>query len=436
MASVESPAARPSGAPWRDFNSAAFWAGITAFIFFVFGALTVQISVLQQFGISDAEQSSWITVTWLSSGLVTIPLCLYYRQPLSIGWTLPGLLYMGSLADRFTLGEFAAANLVAGLAIAAIGFAGFGSRIIHLVPLPILMAMFAASILEYETRLVETTVDEALIAAPMVAAYLAGRLLNNRRVPPVGLSVLVGAFMIAVLGEIGDLRIESGVPTLQVVDFGVSAEALLSVSAPMIVLVLGLGNVQSLGFMIAEGYRPPLNPVTMIVGLMTVGNAVFGGHPASMARTGTAMVSGRDAGPIGARYWAAIVAFVPVFGVAVGTGIVVALISVLPPAYIFTMAGLAILGAFQDALERAFGGILRFGSVVAFVVTLSSFSVAGIPAAFWAILAGIGVSFVLEQGELFRFWRQVVSPPHTPMDHAAESMEIRRWESEPPGPPY
>ena len=424
------PEVPPRRISLSDLNSAAVWAGVTAFIFFVFGALTVQISVLQQFGISDAQRSSWITITWLTSGLVSLPLCLYYRQPLSIGWTLPGLLYMGSLAGHFTLGEFAVANLVAGLAIAVIGLAGYGSRIIHVVPMPILMAMFGASILAYITRLVETTVDDVFIAGPMVTAYLAGRVLHSQRVPPVGLAVIVGAVMIAVLGKLGSLHVDSGLPSLHLVDPRFSFEALLSVSVPMIVLVLGLGNVQSLGFMISEGYKPPLNQVTVTIGFMTVANAAFGGHPASMARTGTAMVAGRDAGPAEARYWAAFVAFLPVLGVATGTGIVVAFIEILPPAYIFTMAGLAILTPFQDAMERAFQGTLRFGSVIAFAVALSTFAVAGIPSAFWALVAGITASFVVERHELFRYWKQVVSQPHSPLDHVVESMEIRRWEVE------
>ncbi|HXH21212.1 MAG TPA: benzoate/H(+) symporter BenE family transporter [Dehalococcoidia bacterium] len=430
MASVAAPAEPRPRPSLRDLNSAAVWAGITTFIFFVFGALTVQISVVQQFGISEDQQSSWITITWLTSGLVTLPVCLYYRQPISIGWTLPGLLYIGSLADRFTLGEVALASAIAGLAIVAIGLAGYGSRIIHLIPMPVLMAMFAASIVQYVTGMVESTVGDTLIAAPMVAAYIAGRVLANPRVPPVGLAVIAGAVAIVALGEVGSLEVHSGLPHLEVVDFAFSPEALLSVTLPMVVLVLGLGNVQSLGFMISEGYRPPLNLVTGIIGGMTVVNAMFGGHPAAMARTGTAMVSGRDAGPFDSRYWAAFVAFVPVLGVALATGLVVALISILPPAYVLTMAGLAILAAFQDSLERAFTGSLRFGAVVAFAVTMSSFEVEGIPSAFWALIAGIGASFLLERQELFRYWKQVFSAPHSPLDHVVESMEIRRWETE------
>jgi benzoate membrane transport protein len=253
-------------------------------------------------------------------------------------------------------------------------------------------------------------------------------------VPPVGLAVFVGAVAIVVLGETGTFTIDSGLPKLVIPGADPDIEAIISISVPMVILVLGLGNVQSLGFMISEGYKPPLNVITATIGAMTVVNAFFGGHPAAMARTGTAMVSGRDAGPIGSRYWAAFVAFVPVLGVALATGVVVALIGVLPAAYIFTMAGLAILAAFQDAIERGFSGRLRLGCVIAFVVTLSTFTIAGIPSAFWALIAGIGASFILERHDLLYYWKQALSPPHSPFDHVVESMEIRRFETDTPEP--
>jgi benzoate membrane transport protein len=290
------------------------------------------------------------------------------------------------------------------------------------------MAMFAASILEYLTRAVEATVDDVLIGGPMVAAYVVGRLLHNPRVPPVGLAVVVGAVAIVVLGEVGTFEVDSALPQFEVVSLEFSLESIFAVTLPMVILVIGLGNIQALGFMISEGYRPPLNAITALIGGMTAVNALLGGHPAAMARTGTAVVAGREAGPIESRYWAALVAITPGIFVALGTGIVVALIQVLPAAYIYVMAGLAILAAFEDAIQKSFTGSLRLGAVIAFVVTLSTFTVAGIPAAFWALVAGVAASFVLERRELLRYWRQVVSRPHSAMDHVVESMEIRRWE--------
>jgi predicted benzoate:H+ symporter BenE len=43
--------------------------------------------------------------------------------------------------------------------------------------------------------------------------------------------------------------------------------------------------------------------------------------------------------------------------------------------------------------------------VIAFVVTLSTFTVAGIPSAFWALFAGVGVSLMVERPELEAMWK-------------------------------
>src|SRR5262249_31494506 len=135
-----------SQAIMKDINPSAVWAGISAFIFMVFGALTLQLSVIGRMGLSEDLGSSWIFIPWLSAGLVSLPFILRYRQPLAIGWTIPGLLYMASLADRFSFQEMVAANIIAGIAMVGLGLGGIGSRIIHVIPLPILLGVVVRSL--------------------------------------------------------------------------------------------------------------------------------------------------------------------------------------------------------------------------------------------------------------------------------------------------
>jgi len=390
----------------HDFNSAAFWAGISALIFMVFGALTVQVSVIEQLGVPQRQATSWIVITWLTPFLVSVPFIIRYRQPLVIGWTLPGLVYMGSLAGRFSFEEIVGANLLAGLAILVLGRLRAGRRIMGLVPMPILMGMFAASILGFVTQMVEATAGAAALGGPMVAAYALGRWLAVPRIPPVGLAVVVGAVMVALLGDANVEALELAPPALALPGPTFSVEAVLTVSLPMVVLVLGLGNMQGLGYLAAQGYRVPADGVTMAVGAMSMVNALFGGHPASMTRVASAMAGGPGAGPLERRYWAALVAVTGALGVVLATGLIVAAVSLLPSAYVTVVAGLAILASFEDAMVRAFSGPLRTGSTVAFGVGLSSLLAAGIPAAFWALVAGVVASLLLERDELLTSWRR------------------------------
>jgi benzoate membrane transport protein len=389
----------------RDFNAAAFWAGFSTFIWMVFGALTLQISVIQQFRLPDAEARSWICITWLSASTASLAFILRYRQPLGIGWTIPGLVYMGSIASRFTFEEFVAANLAAGAAIVVFGLMRMGSRVIHFIPLPILMAMFAGSIVGFVTNLVEASNHDAALVAPMVAAYVIGRVVNRPRIPAVGLAVVTGAVLIVALQRLGTSSVDIAPPALVIPGISYNPAAIMTVSIPMVVLVLGLGNTQGLGFLVAQGYPVPANRLTVAVGMCTVVNALFGGHPAAMTRISAAMLGGPEAGPLEGRYTGAIVTFVLALGVALATGLLVALIAVLPEEYVFAVAGLAILASFEDALGRAFSGPLRFGATVAFGVTLSTFVAAGIPSAFWALIAGIVASLLVERPELLASWR-------------------------------
>jgi hypothetical protein len=91
--------------------------------------------------------------------------------------------------------------------------------------------------------------------------------------------------------------------------------------------------------------------------------------------------------------------------IALAAAPVTSLLGILPHSYIIALAGLAILPSFQDALERAFGGTLRFGAVVSFLVAATPFSILGITSAFWALVAGVAAAFLTDRGQLLTHWR-------------------------------
>ena len=389
----------------RDFNMAAVWAGLTAFVWYGFGALPLHLEVAGQLGLSASEASSWIFIIWFSGAITSIVLTLNYRLPIPITWTIPGLIYLGTLAGQFTFADLVGANLMAGAAILLLGAFGIGERIMAWLPLPIVMGMFGGSILVYVTRMVAASVEDVFVAGITLASYLVGRFIANPRVPPMGLAVIVGGMAVFVFGDTTMEVISWSLPDLAVPGMSFSLPAFVAVSLPMIVLAMGLGNVQGLGFLLSQGYRVPVTAVTVAVGLNSMVNTVLGGHPAAIARTGAAILAGPDAGPKQGRYWANLIAATLTISIALGAGTLTSLLAVLPRSFVVTLAGLAILASLQSALETAFGGKLRFGALAALAVAATPFSVFGITSAFWAILAGIAASFMAERGELLAYWR-------------------------------
>jgi benzoate membrane transport protein len=189
----------------------AFWAGLTCFVWYAFGALPLHVAVSVQLGLTAAETSSWVFIVWFTGAVTSIFLSIKYRQPIPITWTIPGMIYIGTLAGQYSFAEILGANLVAGIAITFLGIYGFGQRIMTWMPLPIIMGMFAGSILIYVTRMVEATVTDASVAGLTVAAYLVGRGLKNPKLPPMGLAVVIGgiaAWLYTGLGVLGGARLQ------------------------------------------------------------------------------------------------------------------------------------------------------------------------------------------------------------------------------------
>ena len=390
---------------FNDLNASAFWAGITAFVWYAFGAVPLHIAVSSQLGLSTASSSSWMFVVWFSGAIASIALSLRYRQPIPITWTIPGLVYLGTLGDQYSFAEMVGANLIAGLLIIVLGALGIGARIMAWLPLPIVMGMFAGSILGYMTRMVSATVTDTLIAGTTVLAFLVGRAIKSPKIPPLAFAMVIGGIVVVLADRLVDAPVLWALPALAVPPMTFSGSAFVGITLPMVILAMGLGNVQGLGFLMAQGYRVPITPTTIVVGINSVVNALFGGHPAIVARTGVAILAAPDAGPTEARYWASLIAAGLTMVLAFAAAPVMSLIGVLPKAYVFALAGLAILSALQDAFEKAFSEKLRFGALVAFGVAATPFVFAGITSAFWAVLAGIGASLFVERGDLFASWK-------------------------------
>ncbi len=365
----------------------------------------MHLEVAGQLGLNPSQSSSWIFVIWFSGAITSIALTLYYRIPIPITWTIPGLIYLGTLAGQFSFPEIVGANLMAGIAILILGAFGIGERIMAWLPLPIVMGMFAGSILVYVTRMVAASVADVLVAGVTLAAYLVGRFIASPRVPPMGLAVVIGGIAVFAFGEISTQVVSWSLPDLTVPDFRFTLSSFIAISLPMIILAMGLGNVQGLGFLLSQEYRVPITAVTITTGLNSMVNALLGGHPATVARTGAAILAAPDAGPKETRYWANVIAATLTISIALGAGTLSSLLAVLPRTFVVTLAGLAILSSLQSAFETAFGGKLRFGALAALAVAATPFAVFGITSAFCAILAGIAASFMAERQDLLAYWK-------------------------------
>ena len=68
-----------------------------------------------------------------------------------------------------------------------------------------------------------------------------------------------------------------------------------------------------------------------------------------------------------------------------------------PKAYIMALGGLAMLRVLQGAFVGSFNGKFSLGALVSLLVTVADLGLFNIGAAFWGLVAGFAVSWLLER---------------------------------------
>src|SRR5687767_12245898 len=88
-----------------DINAANISAGVTAGLFYLFGAVPIFLGATAAMGLSPAEVSSWFFITFMTSAFSGLILSIKYRLPIPVGWTMPGLVFLASAGSSYTHAE-------------------------------------------------------------------------------------------------------------------------------------------------------------------------------------------------------------------------------------------------------------------------------------------------------------------------------------------
>jgi benzoate membrane transport protein len=235
------------------------------------------------------------------------------------------------------------------------------------------------------------------VVGPAVAGFLGARALQRSWLPPIAAGVVLGVASAALAGQVHLQTLSWTRPQVAVVQPVFDVGSVLALSLPLAVMTVGIGNVQGLGMLLAKGYRPPVNLVTAVVGVASIVNAIFGGHQATVARNGIAILAADDAGPPEKRYVANLVATVFLLFLALNPAVAHSLLDVLPGSLVAALAGLAILNSLLEALRKSITTALPLGSFFALAIAASPLAFFGVGSAFWALVGGLAVSALLER---------------------------------------
>jgi benzoate membrane transport protein len=375
-------------------------AGVAFALFGIFGSMPILLGLALSMRLDETATTAWIFGVMVIAGVATIPLALGYREPYSIGFNIPAAIMLGSAAARYGWPALLGACVATGVVIALGSLVGLGRVSMRFLPLPLVMGMFAGSILRLATdAFAQLGGSEPLIAGSAVIGYFGTRLAFRERVPATLGALVLSLSATAATGKMPEappLALSGPQLVLPQVDIG----AIVTLVPPLVLLIVGTGNVQAIGFLQTQGYRPPVDRLTFAVGGLTVLNALLGASPSGMARVGAAIVGGPDAGPKERRWVASVIASVLFIAVGLLAIPVSALSFDLPRGLVTTVAGLAVIGALLDAMRITFTGRLAYSSFFALIIAFSPFAPLGLEAAFWSLVGGLAIAWLFEREAL------------------------------------
>ena len=380
-------------------------AGTTVFLSYIFAGLTVQVGVLTQLGISGPEASNWFFITWMTTGLFSLVLSLITKQPVSINLSISAMVFIAGSASGFSLAQILGANLLVGVVAMALSLLRLTDSFARIVPPQIAIGVFAGTVMAFMWKTSLRAIEDPLFSAPVIVGFLVALAITRSHLVAVITAAVVGFVGVVFTAGMPDAGGSMALPAMALPTFDFHPSSLVALGIPLLIITVGISNIQALAILRSEGYRAPGNLFGLAAGAASLVNALGGGHPAAIGGSSIAISSGPAAGPKESRFWAIVLSSIPTIAVAFAAVPVIAVVQDLPLSYTLTVGALALTLSFQVFVKKTVTGPMRYGAMTAFVAAALPLHFAGLPMAFWALIAGVAAAGLLESGQLMRCWR-------------------------------
>jgi benzoate membrane transport protein len=373
---------------FKDVSVSTVFAGAVTVMVGFTSSVAVVFHAAQSAGANAEQMASWIWALGLGMGITCVALSWRYKQPVVTAWSTPGAAMLITAASGMPMAEVVGAFVVSSLLVMAVGFSGVFERFMHRIPLPLAAGMLAGVLLRLGLDVFVTMSQQWPLPLLMTVVYLLARRWQPRYA--VVLSLLAGTAMAAWQGDVHWQSIDWQWAQPVWVTPSFSVAALIGMALPLFIITMAAQNIPGVAAMKAHGYAPPLSPVMGWIGVVNVLLAPFGAFALNLAAITASICSSEEAHADKAkRYTAAMSAgmFYILMGLAGAS--VVSLFAALPKALVMVIAGLALFGTIANALANSLQDIsTREPALITFLVTASGFSLWGIGAAFWGLVAG------------------------------------------------
>ncbi len=397
--SVPEPDAGRRPVPAGAGRGQAVGAGIIAASVGFTSSWAVVLAGLTAVGATPAQAASGLLAVCVTQALGMWVLGVRYRLPITLAWSTPGAaLLAGAGAVSGGWPAAVGAFVATGVLIVLTGLWSRLGRLITAIPAEVAQAMLAGVLLPLcLAPLRALTTSSAAVVAPVLVVWLVLQRFASRWAVPGAFGTAVVAAGIAMVAGHHGVRAADLVPRLELTVPHWSWQAMIGIAVPLYVVTMAAQNLPGVAVMSSFGYRVPWRASMTVTGLGTIAGASAGGHAINLAAISAALAAAPSAHPDPCRrWWSTMAAGACYLILAPASAALVALAAAAPAGVLETVAGLALIATFGAALTAALGSAThRTAAMVTFLVSASGIAVFGIGAAFWAVLAGLLVRWVL-----------------------------------------
>ncbi|WP_067562250.1 benzoate/H(+) symporter BenE family transporter [Nocardia acidivorans] len=370
---------------------------VTALVGFT-SSFAVVLAGLNAMGASAAQAASGLMAVSVTMAVGILLLSLRYRMPITLAWSTPGAALLASTGAvsggwAAAVGAFA----VAGILIVLTGFWQRLGALIAAIPVEIAQAMLAGVLLPLCLAPMKALTVSPAVVVPVIATWLILQKYAARW-------AVLAAFAVAAVGAGIDIAVThrslewaAMAPRIELTMPHWSFPALIGVAIPLYVVTMAAQNIPGTAVMSSFGYRVPWRSAMTVTGLGTVLGAPAGGHAINLAAVSAALAAAPAAHPDSKRRWiAATTAGCTYLLLALASAALVTFVAAAPKGVLETVAGLALIATLAAALTAALTPAEhRSSSALTFLVAASGVTLLGIGAAFWALVAGLLVRWLL-----------------------------------------
>ncbi|WP_296280581.1 benzoate/H(+) symporter BenE family transporter [uncultured Acinetobacter sp.] len=379
----------------QDFSIPAVFAGFITFLIGISVSAVLVIQAAQLLGATAEQITSWFWALGLGIGLSGLILSWKFKYPVATSWSTAGLALILATASGYTLYEAIGAFFVCGVLTAILGFLGIFEKVLAYIPQSLTSAMLAGVLLKFGIALFASMQNDWQFILSLLAIYIISKRLWARYC--IVITVIAGILICPFFLEFHTpvLHWSLAKPVWMTPDFTWSA--LFGLALPLFVINMASQYLPGIAMIKSYGYQPHVNQLIGWTGTVQALLAPFGCYTVNIAAISAAVSLDDQVHPDPSKRYIAGIScgfFYILMGLFAAT--LTSLLMSFPHLFIVALAGIALFGTISHNIAIAFYEVKdREAALLTFLFSASSVQFFGIGSAFWGLLFGFVVSFIL-----------------------------------------